>query len=101
MAAIEEEQAEMWPELDTTVAEQKAVLRIAKRLYNARAERTELLTNNKEKVDSIEQELAVAMEKAGIVKFKHDGVQGELYSYSGKTRVRVKMEADEEDADEE
>lgn len=90
-----EEQAEMFPELDDTVPEQKELMRLAKRVAKLKAERENLLSTSKEKVDSAVEKLIAQMHTCKIDKFKHKGVKAERFD--GKEKVEVEVDEDTPD----
>ena len=83
------EQGEMFPELNVADPAQKALLAAAKKYAKDKAQRDELLSTSKEKVDASMQQLIAAMHECKIRHFKHKGVEAELITISEKVAVRI------------
>jgi hypothetical protein len=83
----------MFPELDTTKPEQKALLSAAKKLAKLRGERDQLLTTSKEKVDTQMQKVITLMHENKVTKFRHQGVTAEII----QTREKVEVEIEEDE----
>ncbi len=88
------EQMELIPELDMKNGTHKTIVRTARAFYKAKAERDEVLTTAKEKMDGFKSKLISVMHEAKIDKFKFKGMKVSLVP--AKENVQVKMEGDED-----
>lgn len=98
-AMIEDEQVEMFPELDTSKPKQKLLLKESRRFAKMKADRDALLSNNKEKVDAQMDKVVALMHENGMSKFRHEGVTVEVFTR--KEKVLVKIAGDSDDGHEE
>lgn len=87
------EQMELIPELDMKNATHKTIVRSARAFYKAKAERDEVLTTAKEKMDGYREKLLASMHEAKIDKFQFKGLKASIVP--AKEKVQVKMEGDE------
>ncbi len=94
---IEEEQAEMFPELDVSKPGQKELLSAAKRYHKANSERSNLLKTSKAKCDGLMTKVIDLMKEHKIEKFQYKGCQAELIH--GSDKVEVEMTSDDEPAE--
>ncbi len=91
----EEETGSLFPELDQDNAKHVAVLKAARAYAKAKQQRSEVLSTAKEKEDGAMGKLLAAMHEAGLVKFKHGGVRGEIIPSKEKCQVRIEDEDDD------
>lgn len=85
-------------ELDDS-PEHKTVLKVAKQFHKANAERKNLLSTSKEKVDGLMIKLLGLMHENKLVKFKHKGVIVECIDPKEKVIVKMDGEDDDDDTD--
>ncbi len=93
-----EGQEELFPELDDSNEAHRVLMAAAKKLKKERENRTALLTTSKAKVDAAAERVLVLMHQNKLVKFRHKGVITEVISTTEK--VEVRMDDEEEDAEE-
>ena len=97
MAPETDDQTTMWKEIDEGDAKEKAVFLAAKRYAKAKADRDALLGDSKEKCDGLMDKLIGAMHEADMLKFRHKGVEAEIFERS--ERVVVKVGEEDENGD--
>lgn len=90
----EEKQSEMFPELGKS-EEHQELLRLARKLNRADREHKDGQRILKEKRDSAEQKLVIAMHEAKLTCFRHDGVKCEIFDKE-KCVVKVTKPDDDE-----
>lgn len=88
------EQMELIPELDMKNGTHKTIVRTARAFYKAKAERDEVLTTAKEKMDGFRSKLIAVMHEAKVDKFKFKGMKVALIP--AKENVQVKIEGDDD-----
>lgn len=94
------EQANLFPELDDS-PEHKAILKLAKKLHKIRAERHAALVESKELEDKTQEDLVGRMHTAKIEKFKFKTIVVEIVARSEKVKVKLEVEEEPGDSDDE
>lgn len=89
------EQADLFPELDTSDPQQKKLLQAARKYARDKAQRDALLSTSKEKVEGSMAAVIALMHECKIDKFRHRGVEAELIRASEKAEVRIEDEDDD------
>lgn len=88
------EQMELIPELDMKNNTHKTIVRTARAFYKAKAERDEVLTTAKEKMDGFKGKLISLMHEAKVDKFKFKGLK--VCLVPAKENVQVKLEGEDD-----
>lgn len=92
----EEDQKNLFPELDNDNKEHQAVMRQAKKFAKAKASRDEVLSTAKAEVDASEKKLLEMMHAEKIEKFKHNGMKVNIIPKGEKVRVKLDDDEDKE-----
>lgn len=91
---VEENQSDLYPEIDTNKPGEKAMLTAARKYHNAKIDRDQTLSTAKEKMDGYMQKLIGLMHENKCEKFRYKGITAEIIP--GKEKAQVRVDGDDE-----